>query len=286
MSLLVSWLTTARSTFSRSSSFSATSTVTISFHVGSRVRGTARVAARLGSRAAASRIVFAATNADGSLPFSSLNPSASATKTWHRTVLPPSFESPARPPFGRASVSSIVTCSDTCAGDPPSGASSATFSDTASPRWSRSTVVPKKSTNPSPISTSSFRADDSDELAANSWQCSAGGPELPSSAFRSAPSLPPSWSLFASGPAESRGTARTKARFVNSGDAVVSVVSVRPVCPALLRSAPTTSRTSSPAKRTFGGLSRLLSVCGRREGEEGGSDAGQMDCRESRLRGS
>ena len=137
-----------------------------------------------------------------------------------------------------------------------------------------STVVPKKSTNPSPISTSSFRADDSDELAANSWQCSAGGPELPSSAFRSAPSLPPSWSLFASGPAESRGTARTKARFVNSGDAVVSVVSVRPVCPALLRSAPTTSRTSSPAKRTFGGLSRLLSVCGRREGEEGGVRCG------------
>ena len=147
MSLFVSWFTTASRTFSRSSSCSATSTETTSSQIGSRVFGTARVAAREGRRAAASRMVFAATKAAGGAPSVESKLVAPCTKTETRSVRPaPGPSLVATCPPAPPSVSSMVICSESCEGALPSGCSSDTVMLTASPRARRCTVAPKNST--------------------------------------------------------------------------------------------------------------------------------------------
>ena len=197
ISLLVSWLTTASSTFSRSSSFSPTSTVTTSFHMGSVSSFSALVAARDGRRAAASRIVFAATNAAGALPeassFGRFVAEWTSTETRSDRPVPVGLSLvPTDPP---RFVSSMVICSETCAGSRPSGDSIETLTLTASPRCSRCTVGPKNSTYPVPQRMSCPMALLSAVLRANSWQRSAGGPSpmaTPGPSLFPGQSLPPS----------------------------------------------------------------------------------------------
>ena len=192
MSLFVSWLTTASRTFSRSNSCSATSTETTSSHTGSMVFGTARVAARLGNLAAASRIVFAATNAAGGCGSPLFKFVAPWTRMLTRTVLPAPLPSRvATWPDPPASVSSIVTCKLTWLGARPSGCSKVTVMETASPRASRSTVAPKNSTYPCPINTSWPITEWPADRAPYSWHTSAGGPSPNATPSAAPPSVTP-----------------------------------------------------------------------------------------------
>ena len=90
---------------------------------------------------------FAATKAAGAVLSPPLSPVAPCTKTETRNVLPAPFPSlVATDPPDPESVSSMVTCSDTCEGARPSGCSNETVMDTASPLANRVTVFPKNST--------------------------------------------------------------------------------------------------------------------------------------------